>query len=78
MWRKASRKLDVFSEKGLQVFFSILEVIEIYTTQLEMGKAHILNSATVLSSVIGMGDLLHSINNCRCREEIRWDGWMDG
>ena len=45
----------MFSEKGLQVFFSILEVIEIYTTQLEMGKAHILNSATVLSSVIGMG-----------------------
>ena len=33
----------------------ILEVIEIYTTQLEMRKAHILNSATVLSSVIGMG-----------------------
>ena len=66
----------MFNEKGLQVFFSILEVIEIYTTQLEMGKAHIFNSATVLSSVIGMGDLLHSINNCRCREEIRWDGWM--
>ena len=50
----------MFSEKGLQVFFSILEVIEIYTTQLEMGKAHILNSATALSSVIGTGDLLHS------------------
>ena len=66
----------MFSEKGLQVFFSMLEVIEIYTTQLEMGKAHILNSATALSSVIGTGDLLHSINNCRCREEIRWDGWV--
>ena len=59
------------------MFFSILEAIEVrFSSIFEMGNGHILNSATLLSSIIGMGDLLHSLNNGRCREEMQWDGWM--
>ena len=47
------------NEKGLEMFFSILKVIEIqFSSIFEMGKGHIVNSATVLSSIIEMGDLL--------------------
>ena len=59
------------------MLFSILEVIEIQLSSMfEMGKGHILCSAKVISFIIEMVDLLHSINNCRCKEEIRWDGWV--
>ena len=62
--RNACKKLGAFNEKGLEMFFSILEAIEVqFSSIFEMGNGHILNSATVLSSITGMGDLLHSINN---------------
>ena len=61
---KRMQEARCINEKRLEMFFSILEAIELHFSLIfEMGNGHILNSATVLSSITGMGDLLHSINN---------------
>ena len=60
------------------MFFSILEAIEVqFSSIFEMGNGHILNSATVLSSIIGMGDCCTlSTTEGVGKKRSGMDGWV--